>query len=46
MARDGVVRLDGRYLSVPEEARLFVRSVASAFDTYLERGAARHSVAV
>ncbi len=46
MARDGVVRLDGRYLSVPEEARLFVRSVASAFDAYLERGAARHSVAV
>ncbi len=43
---DGIVWLDGHTFSVTERGRPFVRSVASAFDTYLATGVGRHSVAV
>lgn len=43
---DGVVAFDGSTFSVTELGRPFVRSVASAFDTYLSAGVGRHSVAV
>jgi oxygen-independent coproporphyrinogen-3 oxidase len=43
---EGLVRIEGTMLRVPEAARAFARVVASAFDAYLERGDAKHSVAV
>jgi len=43
---DGIAVRDGGRISVPDDMRMFVRLVASAFDAYLDRGAARHSVAV
>jgi oxygen-independent coproporphyrinogen III oxidase len=43
---DGIAVRDGAGISVPDDMHMFVRLVASAFDAYLERGAARHSVAV
>jgi oxygen-independent coproporphyrinogen-3 oxidase len=43
---DGVVSFDGRTFAVTPLGRPFVRSVASAFDTYLAAGLGRHSVAV
>jgi oxygen-independent coproporphyrinogen III oxidase len=46
LAEDGLVRIEGAVLRVPEAARAFVRVVASAFDEYLEPGHAKHSVAV
>ncbi len=45
-ARDGLVEVDGAKLRVTEVGRPLVRIVASAFDVYLARAAARHSVAV
>lgn len=45
-ARDGLVRIDGAKLTVTEAGRPLVRIVAAAFDVYLARAAARHSVAV
>jgi oxygen-independent coproporphyrinogen-3 oxidase len=41
-----MVDTEGFRISVTEEGRPFVRLVASAFDTYLDRENARHSVAV
>jgi oxygen-independent coproporphyrinogen-3 oxidase len=46
MARDGLVEWDGRRVAVTALGRPFVRSVAAAFDLYLQRGVARHSAAV
>lgn len=46
MARDGLVEWDGYRVTVTAEGRPLVRSVASAFDTYLRSGAGRHSAAV
>ena len=46
LVSDGIANRDGAGISVPDDRRIFVRLVASAFDAYLERGAARHSVAV
>jgi oxygen-independent coproporphyrinogen-3 oxidase len=46
MARDGLVEWDGGHVAVTALGRPFVRSVAAAFDTWLQRGAARHSAAV
>lgn len=46
MANEGLVRIEGTVLRVPEAARPFVRVVASVFDEYLEPGHAKHSVAV
>jgi oxygen-independent coproporphyrinogen III oxidase len=46
LARDGVLRLEGRTVSLTREGRPFIRLAAAAFDAYLGRGTARHSVAV
>lgn len=46
MQAEGLVRVEGAVLRVPESARAFVRVVASVFDAYLEPGHAKHSVAV
>ena len=46
LARDGVVVREGRHVRVTADGRPFMRLAASAFDAYLEKGAARHSVAV
>jgi len=43
---NGVAVLDGTSLSVEEDARFLVRSVAAAFDAHLEGSALRHSRAV
>src|SRR3954470_23935072 len=43
---DGVVALDGDSLRVPEASRFLVRSVAAAFDAYLDQSAQLHSRAV
>jgi len=41
-----LVRIDGHRLTVTDLGRPLVRIVAAAFDVYLARAAARHSVAV
>jgi oxygen-independent coproporphyrinogen III oxidase len=46
LAEAGMVAVEGRRLTVPAAGRPFVRLVAAAFDSYLARGRARHSVAV
>ena len=43
---DGIIRLDGSLLSVNDESRFLVRSVASAFDAYLGQSGRPHSRAV
>ncbi|MEJ8571002.1 oxygen-independent coproporphyrinogen III oxidase [Microbaculum marinum] len=43
---DGIAVREGPLVSVPSSRRPFARLVAAAFDTYLRRGAARHSAAV
>ena len=43
---DGLLERDGDRITVTPLGRPFVRAVAAAFDTYLARGVARHSVAV
>ena len=43
---DGLVRLDGRAVMIPEEARPLLRCVAAVFDAYLEPESGRHAVAV
>ncbi len=49
-AADGLVIIDSRRVTVPEEARPLVRLVAAAFDPYLissqESGVAKHSRAI
>lgn len=45
-AQDGLVRIEGSRIVVPEAARPFARVVAEAFDSYREAGEARHSRAV
>ena len=39
----GLVRLEGSRVSIPKEARSFVRNVAALFDTHLGTSAAMHS---
>ncbi|QFU14829.1 oxygen-independent coproporphyrinogen III oxidase [Microvirga thermotolerans] len=46
LARDGIVRLDGPVVSVNDDMRFLVRSVASAFDAYLGASARTHSRAI
>lgn len=46
LQRDGVLDRAGRTLRVLPQAQPFVRLVAAAFDAYLQKNAARHSVAV
>jgi oxygen-independent coproporphyrinogen-3 oxidase len=43
---DGVVELEGAALTVPESARLLLRSVAAAFDAHLDTSKQLHSRAV
>jgi oxygen-independent coproporphyrinogen-3 oxidase len=43
---DGVIRFDGNHVSVPEDARFLVGSVAAAFDAHLGASSRRHSRAV
>jgi len=46
LEEDGLVRLQGAWLTVPEEGRRFLRHVAACFDAKLASGIARHSAAV
>lgn len=46
LARDGIVRIAGRKVTMTEQGRPFVRLVAAAFDAYLASSRARHSIAV
>jgi len=46
LVADGLVRLDGRVATIPEEARPLLRCVAAVFDAYLEPESGRHAVAV
>jgi oxygen-independent coproporphyrinogen-3 oxidase len=47
LARDGLATVEGRWVTVPEEARLLVRAVAACFDAYLQpTPAPRHAAAV
>lgn len=46
LVRDGLVTRDGTKIAITEAGRPFVRLAAAAFDAYLARAAARHSVAV
>jgi len=46
MARDGLVRWDGRTVTVTPAGKPFTRAVAAAFDTWLRPGETRHSAAV
>lgn len=46
MAHGGLALIEGDHLTLTDTGRPLARVVASAFDAYLPRGAARHSVAV
>jgi oxygen-independent coproporphyrinogen-3 oxidase len=47
LADDGLAERRGRIVSIPEEARLFMRTVAACFDAYLAPSAQpRHAQAV
>ncbi len=46
LARDGVIRHEDRSVTLTAAGQPFVRLAAAAFDAYLHRQAARHSVAV
>lgn len=43
---EGMITIDGWRITIDPEARIAIRTIASAFDTWLERSAARHSAAV
>jgi len=46
LQEDGIIQLDGTVLSVNDNARFLVRTVASAFDAYLGQSGRTHSRAV
>lgn len=46
LAADGVCEIDGWTVTIPENARILMRTVAAAFDKYLSPDAQRHSRAV
>jgi len=46
LVTDGLVRLDGRVVTVAEQARPLLRCAAAVFDAYLEPESGRHAVAV
>lgn len=46
LASDGLVRITGDLVEVDRAARPLVRTVAAAFDTYLDQGAGRHARAI
>ena len=43
---DGLLRIEGRRVTVTQSGRPFVRLAAAAFDAHLAKSRARHSVAV
>lgn len=45
-AAEGLCRIDGWRVSVPDDARAAVRIVAAVFDTYLNPAHGRHAVAI
>lgn len=45
-ASEGLVAVQGARISLSEKGRPFVRLIASVFDSYLQQGRQRHSVAV
>ena len=45
-AAQGLVRIEGWRLAIPEQRRLAARSIAAAFDAYLQPEETRHSAAV
>ena len=46
LANDGIVSIDGWTVTVDPEHQVLVRTVAAAFDAYLDPTAGRHAVAV
>jgi len=46
MVEDGVARIDGDRITVPEQGRPLMRAVCAIFDAYLGNGVGRHSQAV
>jgi len=46
MQEDGLIKWNGSVVEVLPAGRPFVRSVAAAFDTYLQVGTARHAAAI
>ena len=46
LLQDGMIRVDGRTITVTDRGRLFVRNVASRFDAYWSPSPSRHSQAV
>lgn len=46
LAADGLVRMDGGVITVPETGRTLVRRIACVFDAYLRPEEGRHAVAV
>ena len=46
MVEDGIAVLEGARLTLTDTGAPLVRVVAAVFDSYLEGGRARHSVAV
>jgi len=46
MQRDGLVTLDALRVRITDAGRPYLRTVCAAFDTYLRRGTAQHSIAV
>jgi oxygen-independent coproporphyrinogen-3 oxidase len=46
LAADGLIQVSDSRIAVTEAGRPFVRQVAAVFDSYLDRGEARHSRAV
>ena len=43
LSQDGVIAFDGTRILLPEQARLLVRKVASAFDAHIDQPARRYS---
>lgn len=43
---EGMVHIDGWRITIEPDARIAIRTIASAFDLWLERGRMRHSAAV
>ncbi len=46
MTQDGIVEVNGTYITLTESGRPLVRAVCAAFDTYLDHAHGRHSQAV
>ena len=45
-AADGLLSIDGKHVHVNEDGRFLVRSICAVFDTYLGKGAGKHSRAI